>query len=100
MAAKNAEKQADAKPKNPYLEMMPRQINSGAVLPKPRAPKPQMRFVQQGQYIAEADQLRAKVQLEKLRQEIADRTKKTGLEAELDLVGDSAIKRDEIPLVE
>ncbi len=65
-----------------------------------RQPRGQLRFVSQGKYIAQATKLRAEAKMEQIRRSIAERVQKTGLEDELDMVGDGAVVHDPVPDVE
>jgi U4/U6 small nuclear ribonucleoprotein PRP3 len=58
------------------------------------------RFAQQGKYIEEAEQMRKQMELERLREEIAQKVKRAGLDSELDLVGDQAVRHEAPPEVE
>ncbi|KAL0081390.1 pre-mRNA processing factor 3-domain-containing protein [Phycomyces blakesleeanus] len=58
-----------------------------------------LKFVRPGKYIQQANQERAKAQLEKLKQEISENVKKAGMEVELD-ISDKAIKKEPPPAIE
>jgi U4/U6 small nuclear ribonucleoprotein PRP3 len=77
--------------KNPY-------IDPGMDAPKSR-PKRPLKFIKPGKYVEIANQERAKLQLEKLKQEITESVKKAGMQTEID-VSDKAIKREAPPPVE
>ncbi|KAK9729205.1 U4/U5/U6 small nuclear ribonucleoprotein prp3, variant 2 [Basidiobolus ranarum] len=81
--------------KNPYFDPS---LGTDYAAPKSRAPK-RLRFNEKGKFIAQAEEIRAQVHLEKLKQEIAEGVKKAGME-ELDLMSDKAIKRDIPPAIE
>ncbi|KAI9008225.1 pre-mRNA processing factor 3-domain-containing protein [Gaertneriomyces semiglobifer] len=83
--------------KNPYFD--PNLQTKSAAAPKERGKKG-FRFIQHGRFINEANQLRAKAQLEKLKAEIAETATKTGIAAELELVSDQSIRTDPPPPVE
>ena len=68
-------------------------------MPRPRAPRG-FKFVQKGTFVAQANQIRTQAKMDKLRAEIAASVKKAGLEQELELVGDDAVKHDPVPEVE
>lgn len=68
------------------------------VAPKSRRTR-QLKFIKPGKYIDIANQERAKIQLEKLKQEITESVKKAGMQTEFD-VSDKVIKRDVPPAVE
>jgi U4/U6 small nuclear ribonucleoprotein PRP3 len=72
---------------------------SGAVGPRDRRSR-KLKFNAPGKYVAVANQVRAQAQLEKLKKEIAETVKKTGMESEMELVSDQAIRRDPPPEVE
>ncbi|KAJ3336543.1 hypothetical protein HDU93_002607, partial [Gonapodya sp. JEL0774] len=74
---------APAAPKNPYL--LP-SSNTSARKSRP------LSFVEPGTFIHQANKMRAQAQLEKLKKEIAETVKKTGMDAELELVGEGAIR--------
>ncbi|KAJ3043928.1 U4/U6 small nuclear ribonucleoprotein Prp3 [Rhizophlyctis rosea] len=82
--------------KNPYLNTTP---PVGGRVPGERVAR-KLKFNQPGKYIAQATQLRTKAQLEKLKQEIAESVKKTGMEAEMDLVSDQSVRREAPPEIE
>lgn len=65
---------------NPYLANDP-EVAKVAPLRKPR----QLKFAQPGKYIQQAQEVRRKAQLEKLKEEIAQSVKKAGMEVELDI---------------
>ncbi|KAF7730098.1 hypothetical protein EC973_003044 [Apophysomyces ossiformis] len=80
--------------KNPYFDPS---LNAKAA-PSMRRSRP-LKFVQPGKYIQQANQERAKAQLEKLKQITAESVKKAGMETEMD-ISDKAIKKDPPPAVE
>ncbi|RCH87520.1 hypothetical protein CU098_003213, partial [Rhizopus stolonifer] len=80
--------------KNPYFDP----TMEVKVAPKSRRSR-QLKFVQPGKYIDIANQERAKTQLEKMKQAIAESVKKAGMQTELD-VSDKVIKREPPPAVE
>ncbi|KAG0168646.1 hypothetical protein DFQ28_011666, partial [Apophysomyces sp. BC1034] len=80
--------------KNPYFDPS---LNAKAA-PSTRRARP-LKFVQPGKYIQQANQERAKAQLEKLKQMTAESVKKAGMEVEMD-ISDKAIKKDPPPAVE
>ncbi|TPX46110.1 hypothetical protein SeLEV6574_g03406 [Synchytrium endobioticum] len=81
--------------KNPYFDPS----LAASVQPKMRARKA-FHFVRPGQYVEEANKARANAQLELLKKTIAESVKKTGLETELELVSDLAIRKEPPPVVE
>ncbi|ORX64511.1 PRP3-domain-containing protein [Basidiobolus meristosporus CBS 931.73] len=81
--------------KNPYFDPS---LGTDYAAPKSRAPK-RLRFNEKGKFIAQAENIRAQIQLEKLKEQIAAGVKKAGME-ELDLMSDKAIKRDPPPTIE
>ena len=86
---------AEADPtKNPYYD--PTLATSTGVGPKERGSR-KLKFIQPGKYVSQAAQVRAKAQLEKLKQEIAESVRKTGMEAEMDLVSDASIRVSACP---
>lgn len=58
------------------------------------------RFAEQGQYTEQAERIRKEMELERLREQIAQKVKRAGLDSELDLVGDQAVKHEPVPAVE
>ncbi|KAJ3023575.1 hypothetical protein HKX48_002448 [Thoreauomyces humboldtii] len=82
--------------KNPYYDPT---IGGGVRGPKDHVRK-SFKFVQQGRWVNEGNQLRAKAQLEKLKQDIAESVKKTGMSVELDLVADQSMRTEPPPAVE
>ncbi|KAJ3158723.1 hypothetical protein HDU86_002688 [Geranomyces michiganensis] len=82
--------------KNPYFDPS---LGAGTGGPRERVKKG-LKFVQPGRYINEANQLRAKAQLEKLKRDIAESVKKTGMAVELDLVADQSMRTEPPPAVE
>jgi len=74
--------------KNPYFDP---NLAVESIAPKSRVSR-SLRFNQQGKYIEQAKQMRTQARLEKLKQEIADSVKKTGMDVELDLVSDMSVK--------
>ncbi|KAJ3169978.1 hypothetical protein HDU88_000620 [Geranomyces variabilis] len=82
--------------KNPYFDPS---LGAGGVGPRERVKK-HLKFVQPGRYVNEANQLRAKAQLEKLKRDIAESVKKTGMAVELDLVADQSMRTEPPPAVE
>ncbi|KAI8825592.1 pre-mRNA processing factor 3-domain-containing protein [Fimicolochytrium jonesii] len=83
--------------KNPYFD--PNLAAKAAAGPRERARKG-FRFVQQGRFINEANQLRSKAQLEKLKRDIAESVKKTGMAVEMELVADQSMRTEPPPPVE
>ncbi|KAI7865375.1 pre-mRNA processing factor 3-domain-containing protein [Spinellus fusiger] len=80
--------------KNPYYD--PSLV--AKTVPITRRSRP-LKFVRPGKYIQQANQERAKAQLERLKQEIAENVKKAGMEVEMD-ISDKAIKKDPPPAIE
>ncbi|KAG2181912.1 hypothetical protein INT43_006837, partial [Umbelopsis isabellina] len=81
---------ADAKKSNPYL----------AEVPDVRGRRSRhLKFVQPGKFIQKGNQERAKAQLERLKQDIAEKAKLAGVQTELD-IPDSILKRPTPPDVE
>ncbi|KAI8331439.1 pre-mRNA processing factor 3-domain-containing protein [Choanephora cucurbitarum] len=80
--------------KNPYFDPN----MDVKIAPKSRRSR-QLKFVQPGKYVDIANQERAKAQLEKMKQAIAESVKKAGMQTELD-VSDKVIKREPPPPVE
>ncbi|KAI8376537.1 pre-mRNA processing factor 3-domain-containing protein [Radiomyces spectabilis] len=80
--------------KNPYYDP---NLHAQAA-PKLRRSRP-LKFVQPGKFVQQANQERAKAQLEKLKQEIAESVRKAGMEVEMD-VSDKAIKKEPPPAAE
>ena len=74
--------------KNPYYDP---NLAVESLAPKSRISR-HLRFNKQGKYIELANQMRTQARLEKLKQEIADSVKKTGMDVELDLVSDMSVK--------
>ena len=72
---------------NPYLDP---HLKTGAA-PKQRNAR-QFKFVEHGTYMEIAKQQRAQAALEKLKRDIAETIKKTGMEKEIELVSDKAIR--------
>ncbi|TPX65837.1 hypothetical protein SpCBS45565_g04880 [Spizellomyces sp. 'palustris'] len=81
--------------KNPYYDPK----LGTKVVPRPRIRKG-FKFVQPGRFVNEANQLRAKAQLEKLKQDIAESVRKTGMDVELDLVAEQGMRKEPPPAVE
>ncbi|KAI9034423.1 pre-mRNA processing factor 3-domain-containing protein [Hyaloraphidium curvatum] len=77
----------------------PRIASTGAFGPRDRRSR-KLKFNAPGKYIQVANQVRAQAQLEKLRKEIAEKVKQTGMESEMELVSDQAIRREAPPDVE
>ncbi|KAI7880381.1 PRP3-domain-containing protein [Lichtheimia hyalospora FSU 10163] len=86
-------KGAKDKSVNPYLEDLG--VKSAKPIRKPRA----LRFVEPGKFVEQANKERAKIQMEKLKQSIAENVKKAGVQVEMD-ISDKALKREPPPLVE
>ncbi|RUP45414.1 PRP3-domain-containing protein [Jimgerdemannia flammicorona] len=82
--------------KNPYYD--PSLATTAAAAPRSRVAKG-FKFNQPGKYVNQANQLRAKQQLEKLKLEIAASVRKAGMEVDLD-VSDKSIKKDPPPSIE
>jgi len=82
--------------KNPYFDP---NLAVESIAPKSRVSR-SLRFNQQGKYIEQAKQMRTQARLEKLKQEIADSVKKTGMDVELDLVSDMSVKKEAPPNIE
>lgn len=70
---------------NPYLEDLG--VKSAKPIRKPRA----LRFVEPGKFVEQANKERAKLQMEKLKQSIAENVKKAGVQVEMD-ISDKALK--------
>ncbi|OZJ02267.1 hypothetical protein BZG36_04700 [Bifiguratus adelaidae] len=90
---------AKPKPKpveNPYLSTTP-EIIEGSV-PKARKTK-HFQFNKPGRFVKQADQLRQQAQLEELKAKIAEKAKKAGVEADVDL-SDNVFKKPPPPDVE
>ncbi|KAH6570270.1 hypothetical protein BASA61_009408 [Batrachochytrium salamandrivorans] len=83
--------------KNPYFD--PGLKASSAIAPKTR-PSRGLRFVQHGKYIDIAEKQRALLTLEKLKRDIAEKIKATGIEKEIDLVSDRSLRTEPPPSVE
>ncbi|KAJ1336665.1 hypothetical protein BSLG_006984 [Batrachochytrium salamandrivorans] len=83
--------------KNPYFD--PGLKASSAIAPKMR-PSRGLRFVQHGKYIDIAEKQRALLTLEKLKRDIAEKIKATGIEKEIDLVSDRSLRTEPPPSVE
>ncbi|KAI8805098.1 U4/U6 small nuclear ribonucleoprotein Prp3 [Cladochytrium replicatum] len=79
------------KAKNPYLE--PALIQA---VGKTREARP-LKFVQPGKYVQIAKQVRAQEMLEMLKKQIEATVKKTGMDVELDLVSDHALRIERPP---
>jgi len=79
--------------KNPYLAI---QNVNGVKQRKSR----KLNFAPQGKYIKQAENLRREAQLDALKKQIEEKVKTTGLEQELELVADAAIRREDPPAVE
>ncbi|KAG4095028.1 pre-mRNA processing factor 3-domain-containing protein [Neocallimastix lanati (nom. inval.)] len=82
--------------KNPYYDP---NLAVESLAPKSRISR-HLRFNKQGKYIELANQMRTQARLEKLKQEIADSVKKTGMDVELDLVSDMSVKKEAPPNIE
>jgi U4/U6 small nuclear ribonucleoprotein PRP3 len=82
--------------KNPYFDP---NLAGGSSAPKPKFSRT-LKIAPQGKYIEQANQLRAEEHLEKLKQQIAANVKKAGMEAEMELVDDSSLRREPPPEVE
>jgi len=82
--------------KNPYFDP---NLAVESIAPKSRISRT-LRFNKQGKYIEQANQMRTQARLEKLKQEIADSVKKTGMDVELDLVSDMSVKKEAPPNIE
>ncbi|KXS10910.1 Pre-mRNA-splicing factor 3 [Gonapodya prolifera JEL478] len=93
---KEDHKPVSSEPKNPYLDSKPGGGGGSAAARKNR----QLSFVEPGTFVHQANKMRAQAQLEKLKREIAETVKKTGMDAELELVGEGAIRVDPPPEVE
>ncbi|KAL7751093.1 U4/U5/U6 small nuclear ribonucleoprotein prp3 [Sorochytrium milnesiophthora] len=97
-----------ATPKQPQLQLLPRppvDRDNPYFDPSIKAPpryrtRNKFRFVKSGKYVKQAEQLRAKEKLEMLQARIAETVKKSGMEANLELVTDKTVKREAPPLVE
>lgn len=72
--------------KNPYFDP---KLAAGSV--KARAPRA-LKFHQKGKFVAIANKMRADAHVEKLKKQIEEAAKKTGMASELDLVSDAAIR--------
>ncbi|KAI9207925.1 pre-mRNA processing factor 3-domain-containing protein [Polychytrium aggregatum] len=72
---------------------------ASSLAPRPR-PSRSLRFAQKGKFIEQANQMRAQAQLEQLKKQIAETVKKTGMDENLDLVSDAAIRKEPPPEVE
>ncbi|KAL2913551.1 U4/U5/U6 small nuclear ribonucleoprotein prp3 [Polyrhizophydium stewartii] len=83
--------------KNPYFD--PSLKSGSAVAPKPRASRP-IKFVQHGKYIEMAEKQRKEAMLEKLKKDIAEKIKTTGIEKEIELVSDRGMRTEPPPPVE
>ncbi|KAI8811992.1 PRP3-domain-containing protein [Cladochytrium replicatum] len=79
------------KAKNPYLE--PGLVQA---VGKSRDARP-LKFVQPGKYVQIAKQVRAQEMLERLKKQIEMTVKKTGMDVELDLVSDHALRIERPP---
>jgi len=82
--------------KNPYFDP---NLAVESIAPKSRISR-SLHFNKQGKYIEQANQMRTQARLEKLKQEIADSVKKTGMDVELDLVSDMSVKKEVPPNIE
>jgi len=82
--------------KNPYFDP---NLAVESIAPKSRISR-SLHFNKQGKYIEQANQMRTQARLEKLKQEIADSVKKTGMDVELDLVSDMSVKKEAPPNIE
>lgn len=65
-----------------------------------RPRKTGFKFIQKGTISAQANQIRQEARFAQLREKIAEGVKATGLDAELEMVGDAAVKHDPVPNVE
>ena len=83
--------------KNPYFD--PKLNTSASAAPKEKYSR-SIKFAPQGKFIEEANQIRANEHLEKLKEKIAATVRKTGMEADLDLVADDSLRRDPPPNAE
>lgn len=83
--------------KNPYFD--PKLVTSSASAPREKYNK-SIKFAPQGKFIEEANQIRANEHLEKLKEKIAATVRKTGMEADMDLVADDSLRRDPPPNIE
>jgi U4/U6 small nuclear ribonucleoprotein PRP3 len=80
--------------KNPYFD--PKLVTSASSAPREKYNK-SIKFAPQGKYIEEANQIRANEHLEKLKEKIAATVRKTGMEADMDLVADDSLRSDPPP---
>jgi U4/U6 small nuclear ribonucleoprotein PRP3 len=78
---------------NPYFD---KAIGNRTKLRK----KSQFKFVSHGKYIQKAEKLRNEARLEALKLKISETIKKSGVDANLDLISEKSIRRDAPPLME
>ncbi|KAJ8327039.1 hypothetical protein BDV3_000170 [Batrachochytrium dendrobatidis] len=83
--------------KNPYFD--PDLKASSAIAPRIR-PSRSLKFVQHGKYIDIAEKQRTLLTLEKLKRDIAEKIKTTGIDKEIDLVSDKSLRTEPPPIVE
>ncbi|KAI9098033.1 pre-mRNA processing factor 3-domain-containing protein [Phlyctochytrium arcticum] len=83
--------------KNPYYDP---NLGGANVVNRRERVRKSFKFVQPGRFINQANQLRAQAQLEKLKKEIAESVRKTGMDAEIDLVAEQGMRKDPPPAVE
>lgn len=74
---------------NPYFDASLQ--TKASLAPKTRSSR-KLKFVEHGRFIEQANKMRAEEQLERLKQQIAETAVKTGLEQEINLAVDSAIR--------
>ena len=83
--------------KNPYFD--PKLVTSASSAPREKYTK-SIKFAPQGKFIEQANEIRANEHLEKLKEKIAATVRKTGMEADMDLVADDSLRRDPPPEIE
>ncbi|KAI8930067.1 pre-mRNA processing factor 3-domain-containing protein [Entophlyctis helioformis] len=83
--------------KNPYFD--PGIKTASAIAPRSRV-KRGFQFVTPGKYIEQGTKQRTEAMLEKLKKDIADTIKKSGIEKEIELVSDQSLRTEAPPAVE
>ncbi|KAJ3364739.1 hypothetical protein HDU91_002449 [Kappamyces sp. JEL0680] len=84
--------------KNPYYDPSLKTLSGYA--PQKRSTKASFKFVEPGKFIEQANEIRNQQHLEKLKQDIAEAARKSGMEKELELVANAGIRTEPPPAVE
>jgi U4/U6 small nuclear ribonucleoprotein PRP3 len=80
---------------NPYLQP----VEVKGIVPKPKRQR-ELKFNEPGKYISMANEMRAQEKVQKLKEEIEERARKAGMDRELELVSNNAIRNDPPPAIE